>query len=113
MAIQNYAKQIATTIWNQIMSSAPNGFAVMAWGINGKAFGETPSKEPYLVLEVKGSRHKGFVRIVYHQCPDLYWIHLIDRKGNEKKVIDHVYGEDLFDAIDREVEKNWRPNELN
>jgi hypothetical protein len=112
MAKQSYAQQIATTIWQQIRATAPNDGAVMAWGIDARFFGTTEDKEknPFLELKVFGSKFEGNLRVVYHQCPDVYSIHFYDQQG--KEIMDRqktmVYAMDLFDILDNEIELPWR-----
>jgi len=72
---------------------------VWSWG----AHNWTNLGNKFLVFQVNGHHHKGFVMIGVNGL-DLFDIYLITPKKEVKETIENIYLEDLLEVVDKKVE---------
>lgn len=72
-----------------------------SWGFNApKALANNEG----LIFRVNGFKHKGLVKVVYHEGKDLFIVVLLDNQYRELKRVEDVYLDSLVEVIDEEVE---------
>ena len=78
-----------------------NRMIMWSWGFNApKALANNEG----LIFRVNGFKHKGLVKVVYHEGKDLFIVVLLDNQYNELKRVEDVYLDSLVEVIDEEVE---------
>lgn len=58
-----------------------------------------------IIFQVNASKHKGFVKIIYHTEKDLFLIKLLNESKNEVRNIENVTFDRLVETIDNAVER--------
>lgn len=96
---EDYARNVARTIWSQIWCGGQN--IVMSWGVSKLSFA-FHHENPALVMWVNGFQFQGAV-IVALNVMDTYDIYFM-KDGKEVHKIEDIYFDQLTDVIDRYVE---------
>lgn len=113
-----YAKEIAQTIWGQIMDGV--GFWVVgSWGVSRRTYGyftEGEYEQPALYMNVNGYEFTGTVAVVYNIGRDVYEIYT-QAKGTYtwECANDMVFCEELGAVLDGIIEhpSNMTDDEYN
>lgn len=90
MYMQNYILSILRSDFNVFGSWGPHRFI---------AIGENT-----LMFRVQGFKHRGWVKVQYHPCPDLFWVSFLNNRMKVLKEYDHIYNDQLVSIIDNFVE---------
>jgi len=87
---------------NYIFSILKSNRVIMwSWGFNApKALANNEG----LIFKVDGFKHKGNVKVVYHEGKDLFVVILLDSHNKELNRIEDVYFDSLVNVIDEAVE---------
>lgn len=91
--------EMANYIFSILRSS---GMIIWSWGFHQA---QALPNNAGLAFKVSGFKHKGWVKVVYHEGKDLFVVILLDNQDNEIERIEDVYFDSLVDVIDEAVER--------
>ncbi len=105
---KSYVTSVANTILQQIVNSV-DASVFFSWGVHGCWSGVVHydgTECPFLLLDVHGLMHDGYVVVALDEGKDLYMVKLLDRKMQPKcDWHTDVYCDELGRLIDSLVEK--------